>query len=49
LSLTLTIAFNVYREKMTKDLELSKMYKKLSALNKEFLMKKLFNPKMADS
>ena len=34
---------------MTKDLELSKMYKELSASNKEFLMKKLFNPKMADS
>ena len=46
-SLVLTIAFNVYREKTTKDLmaALSKMYEKLSASNKVFLMKKLFNPK----
>ena len=51
LSLASTIVFNVYREKMTQDLiaALSKIYKKSSSSNKIFLMKKLFNLKMADS
>jgi len=46
-----TVAFNVSREKITKDLmaTLSKMYKKPSASNKVFLMKKLSNLRMADS
>ena len=45
------VAFNVSREKMIKDLmaALSKMYEKLLASNKIFLMKKLFNLKMADN
>jgi len=51
LSLASTVAFNVSREKTTKDLMAaqSKMYEKPSASNKVFLMKKLFNLKMADS
>jgi len=51
LPLASTVAFNVSREKTTKDLMAaqSKMYKKPSASNKVFLMKKLFNLKMADS
>ena len=51
LSLASTVAFNATREKTTLDLmvALSKMYEKLSASNKIFLMKKLFNLKMADS
>ena len=50
LALALTIAFNVSGEKTTLDLmaALSKMYGKSSASNKVFLMKKLFNLKMAD-
>ena len=51
LSLALTVAFNVSREKTTKDLmaALLKMYEKPLASNKVFLMKKLFNLKMADN
>ena len=50
LSLASMVAFNVSREKTTKDLiaALSKMYEKPSASNKVFLMK-LFNLKMADN
>jgi len=50
LTLASTVVFNVSREKTTKDLmmALSKMYEKLSASNKVFLMKK-FNLKMADN
>ena len=46
-----TVAFNVSREKTNKDsmVALSKMYKKTLASNKVFLMKKLFNLKMAGS
>ena len=46
-----TVAFNVSREKTNKDsmAALSKMYKKTLASNKVFLMKKLFNLKMAGS
>ena len=48
LSLALKVAFNIFREKTTKDLmaTLSKMYN--SASNKIFLMNK-FNLKMEDS
>jgi len=51
LSLASMIAFNFSMKKMTKDLMvvLSKMYEKPSASNKVFLMKKLFNIKMADN
>jgi len=51
LSLTSTVIFNVFREKTTQDLivALSKMYEKPSASSKAFLMKKLFNLKMADT
>ena len=51
LSLASIVAFNVSREKTTQDLmaALSKMYEKLSASNKIFLMKKLFNLEMEDS
>ena len=47
MSLASTVAFNVSREKTTKDLmaTLSMMYEKLLASNKVFLMK-LFNQKM---
>ena len=46
----ITIAFNISRAKTTQDLMavLSKMYEKLSASNKIFLMKK-FNLKIADN
>ena len=48
---SMVAAFNISREKTTKDwmAALSKMYEKLSASNKIFLMKKLFNLKMADN
>jgi len=51
LSLASTIAFDISREKTTKDsmAVLSKMYEKRSASNKAFLMNKLFNLKMAES
>ena len=51
MSLTSMVAFNVSGKKKTKDLmtTLSKMYEKPSASNNVFLMKKLFNLKMADS
>ena len=51
LSLASTIASYVSREKTIKDLmtTLSKIYEKLSASNKVFLMKKLFNLKTGDS
>jgi len=44
------VIFNISSDKMTLDLmaTLSKMYEKPSASNKIFLMKKLFNLKMAD-
>ena len=49
--LTSIVAFNISREKLTKDLmaTLSKMYEKPSASNNIFLMRKLFNLKMTDS
>ena len=45
------VAFNIFREKITKDLKVAllKMYKKPSVSNKVLLIKKLFNLKMADS
>ena len=45
------VAFNISMEKMIEHLmaALSKMYKKPSASNKIFLMKKLFNLKITDS
>ena len=48
--MTLTVAFNISREKTNQDLMtvLSKMYEKSSTSNKVFLMK-LFNLKMADN
>ena len=51
MSLASMSAFNVFREKTTKDFmaALSQMYKKSSASNQVFLMKKLYNLKMTDS
>ena len=51
MSLASTDAFNVSREKTIKDLivALLKMHEKPSVSNKVFLMKKLFNLKIADS
>jgi len=45
------VAFNVSKEKTTKEFmaALSNMYEKSSVSNKVFLMKKLFNLKMAHS
>jgi hypothetical protein len=50
LSLVASVAFNILKEKTTKGLmdALAKLYEKLSALNKVFLMKRLFNMKMSE-
>ena len=45
------MAFNITEQKTTKDLmaSLAALYEKPSASNKVFLMKRLFNLKMADN
>jgi hypothetical protein len=50
LSLTTSMAFNISKEKTTKDLmdALAKLYEKPSASNKVFLMNRLFNMKMLE-
>jgi hypothetical protein len=50
LSLAVSVAFNISKEKTTKDLMdvLAKLYEKPSASNKVFLMKRLFNMKMSE-
>jgi hypothetical protein len=50
LSLAASVAFNISKEKTTKDLmdALAKLYEKPSASNKVFLMKRLFNMKMSE-
>jgi hypothetical protein len=50
LSLSTLVAFNISKEKMTKDLmdTLAKLYEKPSTSNKVFLMKRLFNMKMSE-
>jgi hypothetical protein len=50
LSLEASVAFNILKEKTTKDLmdALAKLYEKPSASNKVFLMKILFNIKMSE-
>ena len=50
LSLVASIAFNISKEKTTKDLmdALDKLYEKPSTSNKVFLMKRLFNMKMSE-
>ncbi|GFZ01036.1 hypothetical protein Acr_14g0006710 [Actinidia rufa] len=50
LTLSSSVAFNISKEKTTSDLmvALSKMYEKPSASNKVYLMKRLFNMKMAN-
>jgi hypothetical protein len=50
LSLPASVAFNISKEKTTKDLmdSLAKLYEKPSASNKVFLMKRLFNMKMSE-
>jgi hypothetical protein len=50
LSLAASVAFNISKEKTTKDLmdTLDKLYEKPSASNKVFLMKILFNMKMSE-
>jgi hypothetical protein len=50
LSLATSVAFNISKEKTTKDLmdALAKLYEKPSASNKVFLMKRLFNMKMSE-
>jgi hypothetical protein len=50
LSLAASVAFNISKEKKTKDLmdTLAKLYEKPSASNKVFLMKRLFNMKMSE-
>jgi hypothetical protein len=49
LSLAASMAFNISKEKTTKDLlyALAKLYEKPSSSNKVFLMKRLFNMKMS--
>jgi hypothetical protein len=49
LSLAASMAFNISKQKTTKGLmdALAKLYEKPSALNKAFLMKRLFNMKMS--
>ena len=51
LSLTPQVAYNIAKEKTTMDLmtTLTKLYEKPSTSNKIFLMKKLFNLKMAEN
>jgi hypothetical protein len=50
LSLAASVAFNILKEKTTKDLmdALAKLYEKPLASNKVFLMKRLFNMKMSE-
>ena len=50
LSLATSVAFNILKEKTTKDLmdALAKLYEKPSASNKVFLMNRLFNMKMSE-
>jgi hypothetical protein len=50
LSLAASVAFNISKEKTTKDLMdmLAKLYEKPSVSNKVFLMKRLFNMKMSE-
>jgi hypothetical protein len=50
LSLEASMAFNILKEKTTKELmdTLAKLYEKPSASNKVFLMKRLFNMKMSE-
>jgi hypothetical protein len=50
LSLAVSVAFNISKEKTTKGLmdALAKLYEKPSASNKVFLMKRLFNMKMLE-
>jgi hypothetical protein len=50
LSLEVSVAFNISKEKTTKDLmdALDKLYEKPSVSNKVFLMKRLFNMKMLE-
>jgi hypothetical protein len=50
MSLAASMAFNISKEKTTKDLmeKLSKLYEKSSASNKVFLMKRLFNMNMSE-
>jgi hypothetical protein len=50
LSLAASVAFNISKEKTTKDLmdALAKLYEKPSASNKVFLMKRLSNMKMSE-
>jgi hypothetical protein len=50
LSLEASMAFNISKEKTTKELmdALDKLYEKPSASNKVFLMKRLFNMKMSE-
>ena len=44
------MAFNIIKEKITSDLlkALSNMYEKLSAMNKVYLMRRLFNLQMSE-
>jgi hypothetical protein len=50
LSLAVSVAFNISKEKTTKGLmdALAKLYEKPSTSNKVFLMKRLFNMKMSE-
>jgi hypothetical protein len=50
LSLAASVAFNISKEKTTKELmdALDKLYEKPSTSNKVFLMKRLFNMKMSE-
>jgi hypothetical protein len=50
LSLAVSMAFNISKEKTTKDMmdSFSKLYEKPLASNKVFLMKRLFNMKMSE-
>jgi hypothetical protein len=50
LSLATSVAFNISKEKTTKELmeALAKLYEKLSVSNKVFLMKRLFNMKVSE-
>jgi hypothetical protein len=50
MSLAMSVAFNISKEKTTKGLmdALAKLYEKPSVSNKVFLMKRLFNMKMSE-
>ena len=50
LALSKNVAFNIIKEKITSDLlkALSNMYEKPSAMNKVYLMRRLFNPQMSE-